>query len=321
MIRLLRNALWLSTCGLLLSWALAALYFDAGPWWSALLLLAVIAAAPVLGFSRRYSLFVLACWLVVTAWWLSLSPSNERDWYADVARLAAADIEGNRVVIRNLRNFEYQADNVFSENWETREYDLERLEGLDLMLVTWGLDHIAHTIASWRFADGRQLAISIETRKEKGENYSAIRGFFRHYEIYYVVADERDLIKIRTDHRGERVRLYRLGVPLQNARALLLDYLKEINHLNQNPRWYNALLHNCTTAIRYHNRQIGAAGALDWRLFLNDHLDELGYERGVLEQTLPFARLRAASDITDLAKSLPADDRFSTEIRRGLPGF
>src|SRR6202035_2568939 len=111
----------------------------------------------------------------------------------------------------------------------------------DMFLSYWGPTLIAHTIASWEFDDGRHLAISIETRKERGETYSALRGFFRQYELVYVVADEHDLIGLRTDYRGEQVYLYRLRVSAVPARALLVDYLQEINRLAEHPQWYNAL--------------------------------------------------------------------------------
>jgi hypothetical protein len=302
-------------------WALAALYVDAGAWFPLLLLAPVAAAAIVLRSARRASIFAAFCCAAVLAWWITLQPANDRDWRPEVARLPSATIDGSKITVFNLRNFSYRAENDFDEIWETRELDLDQLVGADLFLNNWGPEHIAHTIASWRFADGSHIAISIETRKESDEEYSAVKGFFRQFEIYYVVADERDLIKLRTDHRGEDVYLYKLGFPLEQARALLLDYFREINRLKEEARWYNALTHNCTTAIRYHSRQIGAAGALDWRLFANGHLPGLGYERGVLEQSLPLEQLVAASYISDKAKTLPADASFSAAIRTGLPGF
>jgi hypothetical protein len=250
-----------------------------------------------------------------------VSPDNDRDWRPEVARLPGATIDGSQITITNVRNFTYRAENDFDENWETRELDLEQLVGADLFLNFWGPEHIAHTITSWRFADGSHIAVSIETRKESHEEYSATRGFFRQFEVYYVVADERDLIRLRTDHRGEDVYLYKLGFPLDDARAMLLDYLQEINRLREKPRWYNALTHNCTTAIRYHSKQIGAAGPLDWRMFANGHLAELGYERGVFDQSLSLERLVAASRVSGKAKMLPAGANFSAAIRQGLPGF
>ena len=174
----------------------------------------------------------------------------------DVARFPAATIAGRQVIIHNLRNFDYRSETDYTEQWETRTFDLDQIRGIDLFLSFWGPTLIAHTITSWEFADGSHLAISIETRKEKGESYSALRGFFRQYELYYVVADERDVIRLRTNYRGERVYLYRLKVRPEFARALLLDYLAEVNRLAGRPRWYNALTHNCTTVIQHHVRQV-----------------------------------------------------------------
>jgi hypothetical protein len=302
-------------------WALAALYFDAGSRYPLVLLALAAAAMIIFRSAKRTSVVVLTCCLGVLAWWFTLSPDNNRNWRPEVAQLPGATIDGSRVTITNLRNFAYRAENNFDEIWETRHLDLDQLVGVDLFLNFWGPEHIAHTIASWRFADGSHVAISIETRKERNEEYSATRGFFRQFEVYYVVADERDLIRLRTDYRGEDVYLYKLGFPLEDARAMLLDYLREINRLKDKPRWYNALTHNCTTAIRYHSKHVGAAGPLDWRLFLNGHLPELGYERGVLDQSLPLEELITASYISDKAKALPVDANFSAAIRQGLPGF
>lgn len=324
MIRWLHKPLaFLATLALLLFflWALAALYIDAGIWFPLLLIALVVATIVVLRFARRASLVVLVYCLAVLAWWFTLPPDNDRDWRPEVARLPGATIDGSKITVTNVRNFAYRSENDFDENWETRSLDLDQLVGADLFMNFWGLEHIAHTITSWRFADGSHIAVSIETRKEAHEEYSATRGFFRQFEIYYVVADERDLIKLRTDHRGEDVYLYKLGFPLDDARAMLLDYMREINRLGKEPRWYNALTHNCTTAIRYHSKQIGAAGPLDWRMFVNGHLPGLGYERGVLDQLLPLDQLIAASYISDKAKTLPNDQNFSTAIRQGLPGF
>ena len=302
-------------------WALAALHFDAGAWFPLALLSLAAGAVIVLRSARGTALVVLVGCASVLAWWYTLSPDNNREWRPEVARLPNASIDGSKITITNVRNFSYREDEDFDVNWETRSLDLDQLVGVDLFLNFWGPEHIAHTIASWRFADGNHIAVSIETRKESHEEYSATKGFFRQFEIYYVVADERDLIKVRTDHRGEHVYLYKLGFPLDQARAMLLDYMREINQLAQEPRWYNALTHNCTTAIRYHSKHIGAAGPLDWRLFANGHLPELGYERGVLDQSLPLEQLVEASYISDRAKALPADANFSTAIRQGLPGF
>jgi hypothetical protein len=161
--------------------------------------------------------------------------------------------------------------------------------------------------------------VSIETRKEKGEEYSALRGFFRQYELYYVVADERDLIGLRTNHRGERVYLYPTLGSADKGRRLLLDYVREINAIAERPRWYNALTQNCTTTIWHHTRMVGSGPPLDWRLLANGYLLDLAYERGTVNTSLPLDELRRRSDITERARSAEDREDFSRAIREGLP--
>ena len=268
----------------------------------------------------RAALVVLLGLALVIGWWLLIPASNDRDWQPDVARLSTATVDGHRLTVHNVRDFDYRSETDYTQRWETRTFDLDKLKGVDLFLSFWGPTLIAHTIASWEFADGSHLAISIEARKAKGQSYSAVRGFFRQFGLYYVVADERDLIRLRTNYRGERVYLYRIKMPAATARALLLNYFADINLLAEHPRWYNALTHNCTTMIRYHMQQVSPGRPWDWRILANGYADELAYERGAIDTTLPFAELRARSDITERAKAANQDPRFSERIREGLPG-
>jgi hypothetical protein len=258
--------------------------------------------------------------LLVVGWWFSLAPSNDREWLPDVAQLPRATIDGDRLTIENFRNFHYRTETDYDATWETRSWDLSRLRGMDMYLVTWGAPGIAHTIASWEFEDGPPIAISIETRKEQGEAYSAVLGFFRQFELYYVVADERDVVGVRASHRGEQVRLYHMNETIEGARAVLLDYLAQINDLADEPVWYNAATHNCTTTIRLHMQHVGLGHPFDWRVLLNGSLDELGYERGSIDTSLPFEELRAASDVTEGAQRAAGLPDFSRRIREGLPG-
>lgn len=267
---------------------------------------------------RRLLGFAVAI-LAVAVWWSTLRPSNDRDWQPDVARPPTAAFEGDRVTIRNVRNFDYRTETDYDEHWEERTYDLSKLTGVDLFLSYWGAPGIAHTLVSWEFENGLPLVISIETRKEKGEAYSAIRGFFRDYELYYVIADERDLVRLRTNYRGEQVFLYRIRMPPATARALLVDYLEEADRLSEHPRWYNAATHNCTTAIRKHVQHVAAGRPLDWRILVNGYLDQLMYERDTIDTSRPFAELRAMSDVTERAKAADKDPEFSRRIREGIP--
>src|SRR5512139_1777361 len=304
-------------------WGSAALWFDShaslAPLLAAAFPLATLALLIMLRPWRRAYAAFLVLFAVLLGWWLSLEPSNHRDWQPDVARLPTAEIQGDKLTIRNVRNFDYRSETDYTARWETRSYDLARLRGLDLFVIYWGSPSIAHTILSWDFGDGQHLAVSIETRKEKGESYSAVRGFFRQYELYYVVADERDVVGVRTNHRREDVYLYRLRTPPARARALLLNYLEAVNRLTRHPRWYNAITYNCTTTIRLHLADVVTGIPRDWRWLANGHLDELLYEMGAVNHALPFDEFKRFSYINPKAQAVPRAGDFSAAIRKGLP--
>ncbi len=305
--------------------ALALGYLLPGPAW----LTKAIAVAYALGgvvllfalrpFWRAVAV-ALAAFALVLVWFNSQAPSNTGAWQPDVEQLAHGEFDGDILTLHNVRNFTYRSETDFTENWETRTYDLSKLTGLDMYFSHWGSPAIAHTIMSWDFSDGQHLAISIETRKVDGQSYSTVGGFFRQYPIYYVAADERDVIGVRTNYRGENVWLYRLKAPPATARALLLDYLKCMNGLVAQPEWYNALVDNCTTSIRRHVQHLSPEGfPLDWRLLVNGYLPELLYERGSLYTGMPFAELDAISNIDARAKESGLGPDFSARIREGLP--
>jgi len=308
-----------------IAWSSAALWFD-GP--TARPVAGLVAAGFALG-ALAVLVLVRPWWralvgygvlfALVLGWWLSLAPSNDRDWQRDVAALPTAAIDGDRLTVHNLRNFDYRSTDDYTPRWETRIYDLSRLVGMDIYFFYWGSPWIAHTIVSWEFEDAPPLAISIETRKEVGEEYSAVRGFFRQFELYYVVADERDVIRLRTNVRGDEGYLYRVDWSPSDARQLLLAYVEEVNRLARSPRWYNAFDHNCTTSIRFHVRQIGMARALNWRVLLNGKGPELLYLRGVVNTTMPFTELRSQSYINARGRAAGAPEDFSERIREGLP--
>jgi hypothetical protein len=309
-------------CLLFGAWGAAALWFDGPtlrPLAGTLGLVFFFAVLVLPQRSRRGTVAAGMLAAVLLAWWLSIPPRNDRDWLPDVANPATAVFDGDRVTIHNVRHFDYRSETDYTPHWETRTYDLDQVRGLDLFLSYWGSPTIAHTIMSWDFGNAPPLAISIETRKEKGEEYSAVRGFFRQFELYYVVADERDVIRLRTDFRGEDVFLYRLAAPPDLARRLLVSYLQEVDQLATTPEWYNAFTHNCTTTIRLHVMRIGVPEPLDWRMLANGHIDAMLYERGSINTSRPFPEIRAASEITTEAKAARGAADFSARIRAGLP--
>ncbi len=309
-----------------LLWGVAAIWIDgpADPAWAGGAIVAwvtaVLAALLIARPLRRGLLAFAVLFAMLLAWWFSLAPSNDRPWEPSVAREPRFVLDGDRLTVYNLRNFEYRSETDFDEIWEERSYDLSGLTGVDLFLSYWSSPLIAHTIVSWTFEDGPPLSISIETRKEIGEEYSAILGFFRQFELYYVVADERDVVRLRTNNRGEDVYLYPMKLDVDVARRLLLDYVAQINDLASEPAWYNAATHNCTTTIRHHMYTIGDAGPWDYRFLVNGRIDQLAYERGSVDTSLPFGELRRRSNIVDAAILANDSEDFSERIREGLPG-
>ncbi len=264
----------------------------------------------------------LVCLSVFFFWWQTLQATNDKEWAADVARIPHGEIQGDTLLLHNVRDFKYnQKDKTTEEwqgndQWESRKYNLDKIQGLDLFLSYWASDHIAHVIMSWDFGEDQHLAISIETRKDIHQEYSAVKGFFKQFELSYVAADEKDLIRLRTNFRKERVYLYRLLVSKEKARALLEAYIEEMNSLVSTPEFYNALTRNCTTAIFLHTEAINPDDPppLDWRIVVSGHLDELLYEKGLVSQQLPFAELRKQSRV-DLRMQLLGEQDFSKLLR------
>ena len=278
----------------------------------------VALSALILDPGRRGAMTFVSLFTAVLMGFLALRPSNARDWMPDVARTPTGQIAGNRLTVRNIRNCVYRTESDYDARFVDRSYDLDHLRGVDLFLVSWGPRHIAHTILSFDFGEGEHLAFSIETRKEKGESYSALRGFFREYELCVVAGFEQDLIRLRTQFRGETVRLYRLNTPPDLARRILLDYVDRINGLAARPEWYNALTDNCTTAmigpIRKHSNRL----PWSWKLIASGHLDELLYDRGIMRRDQPFEALRQATIINGKAQATDPPTSFSNRIRGGL---
>lgn len=250
-----------------------------------------------------------------------MPPSNSRNWQADVAVLPWADIQGNMVTIHNIRNCDYKTETNYTVRHYDKTFDLAKLKSIDLSLIYWGSPNIAHTMLSFSFGEDGVVCFSAEARKEVGEGYSSIKGFFRQYELTYVVADERDLIGLRTNYRGEQVYLYRLIESEDLVRKVFLDYLRELNSLHDHPKWYNALTGNCMTSFRIRTAPYNPDSRLDWRIIANGLLDEMLYERRAVDTSLPFPELKKLSLINDRAKGMDKSMVFSKHIRVGLPGI
>ncbi len=321
---LLKLAAWLGALGLCL-WAFGALWFDFpyAPRAVAGLFAAALLAVTVFPPARRVRPRAMAGGIaLVMAWWFAQQPRHDRVWQTDVAQLPWAEVNGDEVILHNIRNCGYRTETDFTTQWETRTVRLSQMTGVDLFINYWGSPWMAHPIASFQFADGPPVCFSIETRKEEGESYSAIGGLYRQYELICIAADERDVIRLRTNYRqGEDSYLYRTTITPEGSRERFMEYVETINSLRDKPRWYNAITTNCTTAIRSQH-PTGERLPWDWRILVNGKGDEMLFERGAIAtHGLSFAELKRGALINPAAQAADQSPDFSRLIRADRPGL
>jgi hypothetical protein len=262
--------------------------------------------------------WALAVWfgsLVLTfAWWFSLRPRSDRDWAEGMVVLPRAEIVGDTLIVRNFRNFSYTPGGEPIPRYEQRTYDLARLSTLDYFLAHWSGPVMAYTLATFGFDDGQFLCVSIEARRQRWQSYSPLWGLFRSYELMFVLGDERDIVRLRTNIRNEIVYMYRLRLPLQHLRRLLLYYVGQIETLASQPEWYNSVTSNCTTNLFY-NRQANVPWWMRPDIFLNGLSARAMYRLGYLDDSLPYRELQARCAIRERALAAGDAADFSQQIR------
>ena len=304
------------------AWAIGALYFDcpkAGPLAAVLFVIALLAIVILVRGRLLKIAVIFGAFAVVAAWWFTLKPSNDRVWQPDVDRTAWAGINGDEITIHNVRNCDYRTETDFTPHWETRSVRLSQITGMDVAINYWGSPWIAHPIVSFQFSEGLPLCFSIETRKIVGQKYSTLEGFYRRYTLIYVVADERDCIRLRTNYRREDVYLYHTLASPDQARERFREYIRTLNVMHESPRWYNAVTSNCTTSIRT-QRVANLRKPWDWRILLNGKADEMLYQdHAVATGGLSFTELKQRSLINEHARMADQNPDFSRIIREGLP--
>jgi len=309
---------------LLITWLTLAIYYSRLPWsWMRLVLALAFMAFSIWAFwftrrSRMYFVFA-ALALVVLIYFLSLQPSHNRNWRTDVAVMPRVTIDGDLVRITDVRNFEYRTASDFTVLYEDREVLVSHLTSVDFFISYWMPGPVAHTFVSFNFDNAPPLCVSIEARPEVGESFSPIPSMFRKFDLIYVVADERDVVGLRTNFRHEDVFLYKLNVSPESARALFLVYLDRINQLADRPEFYNLLTSNCTLNIIRYARAVGKPTRFDIRYLLNGLMDRYLYSRGYLDTNLPFDELRQRSLINNAAQAAGNSPDFSQLIRANLP--
>jgi hypothetical protein len=275
--RLLKALAWLRACTgnvfrvTLIAWASLAIYYSNLPWaWVRLVLAVAFAAFGIwalwLARRQRMSLAFAGLFLGVLVWWILIPASHDRPWQPKVAVMPRAIIDGDRVRITGVRNFEYRSRDDFTVRYEEREVSVSYLTAVDFFLSYWRVGPVAHTFVSFVFDNAPPLSISIETRPEVGEGYAPIASLFKQFELIYVVGDERDIVRVRTNYRDEEVFLYRIQTSPENARRLFLIYLDRINELADRAEWYHLLTDSCTVNIVRYANAAGRAGGFDFAI-------------------------------------------------------
>jgi hypothetical protein len=310
-----------------ITWTTLAIYYSNLPWPELRLGLALaFAAFAIWAFwltrRRHMPAAAFALVLAVIGWWITIAPSHDRNWRPEVAVLPRAFIEGDHVRLTGVRNFDYRSRDDFTVHYEEREIDLSHVTGLDFFVsYFWSDIPVAHTFVSFIFDNTWPLSISIETRPEAGRGFDPIASIFKQFELIYVVGEERDIVGVRANHRGELVYLYRLNSRPEDVRRLLTIYLARINELADRPEFYNLFTNSCTINIVRYANAAGREGQFDIRHLLNGLIDSYLYHSGRVDTTLPFDELRRESLIDKAAQA--ADDspepEYSQLLRASLP--
>jgi len=277
-------------------------------------------------FSRRTDIIIycvaFACSL---AWYFSLDARQDRDWNPEVAEQLHYEKNGDIVQLHNVRNFDWHADGSYDIRWEDRSIDLNKITCINVITSYWMGPQIAHTLVSFDFADQKPLVFSIEIRKEKGEDFSAIGGFFRKYELSLVASDEKDLIYTRSNIRHEQVYLFPVKMPAPERKALFIEYLHKADELRAEAKWYNTLTSNCTTLVFDMVQAINPQRLpKDYRLLASGYLPNYLYDLKALNQNYSMKEWYRLAHINPRAEQYEqqpnqSSEYFSDVIRTGLP--
>jgi hypothetical protein len=269
----------------------------------------------VKGRPRRALIVLIPVMIGLGYWWSSITPSLNRIWADDVAQTVTGTLNGNQVTLSNVRNFEWRSQTDYTPRWEVRTYDMEDLESVDVFLSYWSNPAIAHTLVSFGFNNGDHVVFSAEIRKERHEQFSEIGGFFKEFELAMIAADERDIIRLRSNIRKEDVYRYRINLKPEMRQALFLSYLDNANHLANTAKFYNTITANCTTVIFDMVRAITPDIPVDYRIVLSGYLPGYLYERGAVDRQKPLDEVVKSALINQRALAADADPDFSAKIR------
>jgi len=245
-------------------------------------------------------------------------PSNDRDWSPDQAVLPYAELHGDSVTVHNIRNCTYRTAEDYTVDHYDKTYDLTKIKTLDFVVTPFlNTPSLAHLAMSFGFEDDEYLGVSVEIRKEKGEQYAPLKGVLRQFELMYVVADERDLIRLCTDHYLNGVYVYRAKATPAEVRAIFVDVMTRTNDLALHPEFYNTFTNNCTTNIVKHlNRGSRFHVPYGKGVLLPGYFDRTAYNLGLIDNDVSFEQLKLRSRVNRRVYAHADDPGFSAAIRR-----
>lgn len=220
---------------------------------------------------------------LLLAYFFCVPATNGKVWQHSWSRLPSVEIDGNRVVVHDVRSFLYRTERDYDVRYVTRQFDLDRLATLDFAVSHWdGMEQIAHTMLSFGFDDGQFLALSVETRLPEGVEQNSVAGLYRQFNLIYILADEDDLFALRTNYRKEDMYLYRINISREALKKVFLGFLEKADSLNRKPRFYNTVTANCTTELVDTFKYYLGVRRWQWTPLFNGMCDQNAYERGEL---------------------------------------
>lgn len=249
---------------------------------------------------------------------LIVRPSVNRDWNIDQKVMPEVTFNDDIISIKNIRNIKYRSTTDYDVRYYDKTFDLNKLNSVWYMVepFTGHGAGAAHTLLSFGFENGDYVSISVEIRKEKGESFGAVKGILRQYELMYVIADENDVIKLRSNFRKDEVFLYPVKTSRENMRKLFVSMLNRSNKLAKEPEFYNTLTSTCTTNIVSHiNEIVPGRIPFSFKVLMPAYSDELAYRLGLIDNTIPFEQLRNKYHINERAMKYADDPMFSKKIR------
>lgn len=305
----------------ILGWTTLALHHQVGMPWRLVgyaLLIGAALALLRLAVSGRWGRLwgaMAALVVLVGIWWATIEPQGGRLWRPELAHGVTAEIDGSRATLHNIRNFDWISEDDAVVRWETRVVDLDAIVSIDVFLSVWDHPDIAHTLVSFGFADGQHIVFSGEIRREEREEFSSIGGFFRQFELVLIAADERDIVRLRTDIREEQVSVYPITIDPPRRRALFQSFVDLGNDLDRQPRWYNTLTANCTTVPYQLVARLSDRVVPDPRIILSGRLPGYLRDLGVLRPEMTEAAILQRARLGKLGPATPDGAEFSRRIR------